>query len=133
MVALLTIALMAVGSPTETASAELIHAITLVQTRDLNTALGELEKLCPLPRNKISKAAQRGDVACRVRVFALYESEKSGDPKDNSLVYWNAGDDAYRKGQLGISEALLGVAVDRDPNDPDGQDPAALGRCFRRF
>ena len=127
----------------EAQQTELLQAIDLVRTRQIDAALTELERLCPLPPKDVSKAADGGNVACRVRVFAWSESNSPQNPKAISNVYWLAGDKAHKRGDLDIAEALLNVAVERDPDDAynwysigmvyrDSQRPARAVQAFER-
>ena len=56
VVALLFGLVTAVGISEDAQKLELLQAIDLVRTKELDIALDELERLCPLPRKELSKA-----------------------------------------------------------------------------
>ncbi len=104
------------SDPRAAEKVDLLHALDLVRAQHLGPALTALEKLCPVPIEEVAKAADR-DVACQVRMYAWVETNKPRGPKATSRVYWLAGDQAHKRGDLGLGEALLNVAVQRDPDN----------------
>ena len=111
-VAMFSIALVQAVQP----SADLLGPLHELRNHELDSALRGLASLCPGSRKEISRAADRGDVACKILVFATVEKESRPDPKGFALVYWKLGDDLKQR-EPDLARALFEVSIERDQKD----------------
>lgn len=110
------LALGAVSSPAS--SAALLEPLRLIRERQLDAAVLQLGPLCPGSSEEVSRAADRGSVACKVLVLATAENVEPYGAAGFARSYWNLGDKAEKRRDYDLAEALFNVSIARDPKDP---------------